>query len=248
MMKTILLLQKRFWSPFLMSNCRDIYKLVSENLNEILNLRQKRTMKGDNSPVTEGDMLCQQLIMDYVKSIGGDYEVVSEEMDLGNFVFDENKNYIVLDPIDGTENFTSGLKEWGVSVSIYKKGKHEESMLMLPELDLCLSTGDMLPGKNQSRIRGLSSSSLYKPYRESLEEGVEYRLPSCAVYGMYNVVIGSYHSFEKPKSARSWDILAGLNLALEHGLSVYVNGEAYKGEFLIPNQTYSFKVENNNHA
>ena len=34
----------------------------------------------------------------------------------------------VLDPIDGTENFCSGLKEWGVSLSIWQGARHAGSL------------------------------------------------------------------------------------------------------------------------
>jgi hypothetical protein len=37
--------------------------------------------------------------------------------------------------------------------------------------------------------------------------------------------------------------LAGLNLALEHGLSVTVEGKEYAGEYLSPHQKYRFKIE-----
>lgn len=226
-----------------MINCRDIKKLIMDNLVQILALRSKRKKKEDESFVTEGDFLCQKLIMDYVKAGPEDLEVVSEEMNLADFSYDENKNYIVIDPIDGTENFTSGLKDWGVSVCIYEKGKHRESMLLLPELDLSLITGENdREFKCDSRIQGISSSSLLKEFREGLVDSGEYRLTGCSVLGMYNVVKGLYKSFEKPAKAKMWDIMAGLNLALEHELNVVVDGKKYAGEFLLPVQHFSFKI------
>mgnify|MGYP003394214709 CR=1 FL=1 len=222
---------------------QQIKKIVEDNLDKILAGRLKRTLKEDNSFVTEGDMLCQNLVIDYARSIEGGYEVVSEEMDLSSFLFDENKNYIVIDPIDGTENFTSGLKEWGVSVCVYEKGKHKESMLLLPELGLSVITGDQtVRPEYHSRIQGISSTSLYKEFRENLSDEGEYRLTGCSVSAMYNVVTGLFKSHEKPAKAKMWDIIAGLNLALEHKLSVLVDGQEYQGEFLLPSKKYSFKI------
>lgn len=222
---------------------KNIYNLVRENLAQILLLREERVSKEDGSYVTKGDLLCQNLIMDYLKTLGESFVVVSEEMDLKNFVYDEEKDYIVLDPIDGTENFTSGLKEWGISVSVFKKGRHSESMIMLPELDLCLTTGDKIE-RFDSRICGLSSS-LNLNDLSKLESGYEYRIMGCCVYNMYNVVTGSYARFENPLGAWAWDISAGLNLALEHGLEVIVDDENYQGGFLSLNKKHSFKVKNN---
>jgi len=230
-----------------MSINKNIYNLVNENLAQILLLREDRVSKADGSYVTKGDLFCQDLIIDYLKSQEDSFLVVSEEMDLTNFQYDETKNYVVIDPIDGTENFTSGLKEWGISVSIFKEGKHQESMIMLPELGLGLITGDR-PKKYSSRIHGLSSSlrsDQIKHFKDNFKVGCEYRITGCCVYNMYNVITGSFSTSENSQGAWVWDIIAGLNLALEQGLKVEVEGEEYRGEFLDPAKKYRFKIKNN---
>ncbi|MBI1999169.1 MAG: inositol monophosphatase [Parcubacteria group bacterium] len=221
--------------------CEEIQKRVYARIDEILILRNERTIKDDNSFVTEGDLLCQDIITSYIGSLPETFEVVSEEKALEGFSYDGTKNYVVLDPVDGTENFTSGLKEWGVSVSVYRRGKHAESMILLPELDLCLVTGSAI-SKRASRIHGLSSS-LSSAHLQGMKDGLEYRITGCCVYNLYNVITGSFASFENPKGARVWDVLAGFNLALEHGLAVTVNGIRYTGEFLDPTKRYCFKIQ-----
>jgi hypothetical protein len=62
---------------------------------------------------------------------------------------------------------------------------------------------------------------------------------------MFNVITGSFSSYENFKGARIWDILPGLNLALEHKLSVTVEGRKYQGEFLNPLEKYRFKITGN---
>jgi myo-inositol-1(or 4)-monophosphatase len=223
------------------SICRNIYELIKKNLPRIIDLKDKKMMKEDNSFVTEGDLLCQKLIIDYINSLDEKFYIISEEMDTSNFFYNKNNNYIVIDPIDGTENFTSGLKEWGISVSIYKNGSHFESMLALPELDLILVTGDKVL-KYNSRIYGLSSS-LAKNDLMKLEEGFEYRITGCCVYNIYNVINGSFAVFENFKGAYVWDILAGINIALENNLKVILNGRKYNGEFLSPDKKYRFRIQ-----
>ena len=75
-----------------------------------------------------------------------------------------------------------------------------------------------------------------------MEPSPEYRIMGCSMYNMYNVIRGAYALFENFKGANCWDILPGLNLALEHGCEVEVNGETYHGEFLPPTARYRFKV------
>jgi myo-inositol-1(or 4)-monophosphatase len=225
-----------------MSICSKIIEAINASLSEILEKRNARIMKEDNSYVTEGDLLCENIVRNYISENLPDYFLVSEESPEENVINSKKEKVIILDPIDGTENFTSGLKEWGVALCVYENGIHVESMLALPELNCYLKTGDKFE-KFESRICGISSS-LTKEEILNLVPGFEYRIIGCCVYNMYNVVTGSFFSFENPKGAKVWDIIPGLNLALENGLSVNVNNKEYHGELLEPNKKYIFKIQN----
>ncbi len=63
----------------------------------------------------------------------------------------------VLDPIDGTGNFCSGLEERGMSLPIRRGGRNEGSMLMMPQLGEAMTTG-AVPFMPRSRIVAFSSS------------------------------------------------------------------------------------------
>jgi myo-inositol-1(or 4)-monophosphatase len=225
-----------------MTICENIKIIILENLESILALRNQKTQKEDGSYVSKGDLLCEQLIKNYLKDNHPDFYLVSEETPEENLLNIKQENILILDPIDGTENFVSGLKEWGVAVCIYKNQQHVESMLALPELNEYIITGDTFV-PFESRIYGLSSS-LNKEDLLKLEEGYEYRIIGCCVYNMLNVVKGAYKVFENPKGAWIWDIIPGLNLALENNLNVNVNGKEYHGELLEPNKKYRFRITN----
>jgi 3'-phosphoadenosine 5'-phosphosulfate (PAPS) 3'-phosphatase len=62
-----------------MDICRDIHKLITAHLPEILALRSTGSLKADNSFVSEGDLFCEKLIMDYLKANLSNYAVISEE-------------------------------------------------------------------------------------------------------------------------------------------------------------------------
>lgn len=223
-----------------MNICEQIAEILKENLSQIISLRGGKILKEDGSYVSEGDFFCEKLIKDFLKKEYPDYFLVSEESPEENVFNSQQSKVLILDPIDGTENFVSGLKEWGVAVCVYEDGVHKQSMLALPELDCYLKSGDTFT-QFESRICGISSS-LTKEDILKLEPGFEYRIIGCAVYNMYNVVTGSFYSFENPKGAKVWDIIPGLNLALENGLSVTVNHQKYNGELLKPDQKYIFKI------
>tara|TARA_B100001063_G_C16689368_1_gene516171 strand:+ start:287 stop:964 length:678 start_codon:yes stop_codon:yes gene_type:complete len=223
-----------------MSICNNIKNLILDNLDSILKLRSEKTQKKDGSYVSKGDLLCEELIKNYLVKNHPKFFLVSEETPNENIKNIKKDNILILDPIDGTENFVSGLKEWGVAVCVYQNQKHVESMLAMPELNEFLITGDNFDSF-ESRIYGLSSS-LLKEDLLKLTSGFEYRIIGCCVYNMLNVIKRRYNVFENPKGAWIWDIIPGLNLALENNLKVYVNKKIYNGELLDPNKKYCFKI------
>ena len=225
-----------------MNICNDIKQIIYLNLAEIVKLRSNKKLKHDGSYVSEGDLLCESLIKEYLQTNHSDFFLVSEETPEQNLLNIKKENIVILDPIDGTENYVSGLKEWGVAVCVYQNGLHKESMLALPELNEYIISGDTIE-RYESRIYGLSSS-LDKEDLMKLETGFEYRIIGCCVYNMFNVIRGSYKVFENPKGAWIWDIIPGLNLALENNLKVLINEQQYHGELLEPNKKYRFKISN----
>lgn len=219
-----------------------IVEEINLRLTEICSLRQDFTKKQDDSFVSKGDLLVQDIVVDLINKNLPDHTVISEEdAPFEGVDFDETSSYVIIDPIDGTENFVSGLKEWGVGVSIYTKGKHVGSLIHLPELNDFLMTG-MKTDKYKSRVIGLSSSLTKSDLIELPDEGFEYRIIGCSMYNMLSAVRGAYARFENVKGVNCWDVLPGLNLALEHGSYAEVDGSPYSGQILFPTRKYKIKL------
>ena len=224
--------------------CANIVSEIKANLSQILNLRNEIELKEDDSYVSKGDLLVQEIVFSYIKKHLPNHRLISEELaPFDNVVWDINENYVVLDPIDGTENFISGLKEWGVGISIFNEGRHAESCIYLPELNEVLHTGQTIK-KFRSRIKGLSSSLKREDLLLLPTEGVEFRIIGCSMYNMLSAIKGSFVSFENVKGVSCWDVLPGLNLALEHGTEAWVNDKLYKGEMLFPDKKYKIRLLN----
>jgi len=227
-----------------MSICRNIVDILQLRLEDVLRLRCKFKQKADGSFVSEGDLLVQSIISNYLSVNMPEHVLISEEMEpFENSIWDRNKSYVVLDPIDGTENFISGLREWGVGISIYTLGEHQESCIYLPELDDVQITG-MPISKYRSRIIGLSSSLNKNDISDLPGGGFEYRIIGCSMYNTLAAVRGSFFSFENVKGVNCWDVLPGLNLAIEHGCTVSVDGAPYDGRILFPTKKYKIKISN----
>lgn len=212
---------------------------VIASLPTIQLLRYDINWKDDGSPVTAADVFLEQEIETLLRSRLPDLSFVGEEsyrpgsVTTGGWL-------AVLDPIDGTENFCSGFKEWGVSLSLWYDHAHAASLLMLPELGMRVLSGDEIE-RVRSRIVGFSSS-INDELVSQLSKAGEARIMGCAVYNMVNVIRGSYARFVNPVGAYSWDLLAGVALATDYGCEVTLDGRPYAGELLEAGRRYRVDI------
>lgn len=217
-----------------------VIDLVRTLMPQIQALRFDVEWKPDGSPVTKADLLVEREITGLLTSALPGIVVLGEET-FSDLTPTTREGWVaVLDPIDGTENFCSGFKEWGVSLSIWNGGAHAGSLLYMPELDAHLMTGDSLP-KLRSRIVGLSSTVSPEAIA-TLQTISEARIMGCAVYNLYNVARGAFARFINPKGAYSWDLLAGVMLAREHGCDILVDDKIYDGSFLEAGRRYRVDI------
>lgn len=213
--------------------------LVEARLPALLALRHTITWKPDGSPVTDADLMVEAEVSAALVDLVGPVQLISEERHVSGTAV--GRGWIaVLDPIDGTENFCSGLPIWGVSLALYCDGAHQGSLIALPELGVRMHTG-LIVTTPFSRMTGLSSTHA-RAVGQHIGAFSEPRIMGSAVFNLYNVVRGSFQRFINPVGAECWDILAGVNLALEAGCAVYINGEQYDGQFLGPDQRYRVDI------
>lgn len=220
---------------------REMMNTIDENMSHILDLRYEIQLKPDGSPLTASDVLIENLIHGYLKDALPDLTFAGEESFAGDTSNSNRGYYAILDPIDGTENFCSGLKEWGVSFTLWHDGMHLGSLLYMPELNEHLMTGDSIK-PIRSRIHGFSSS-MCQEILDGMSSTRESRLMGCAVYNLYNVIRGAFSRFTNPRGAYSWDLLPGIMLAMEHHCKIEVDGKLYTGEFLSPGKKYRVDIQ-----
>lgn len=222
---------------------RDVLEQVAAHvialLPEIQSRRYDITWKPDGSPVTAADIYLESEIETLLRANLSGLSFVGEESYSPGVVLSDGW-IAVLDPIDGTENFCSGFKEWGVSLSLWHSRAHVASLLLLPELGMRILSGDAIEPV-QSRIVGFSSS-INEELAAQLSNAGEARIMGCAVYNMVNVIRGAYARFINPVGAYSWDLLAGVALATEYGCEVTLDGRLYAGEFLEPGRRYRVDI------
>lgn len=90
-------------------------------------------VKGDGTPVTDVDVEVNERIVAAVAEHFPEHAVVSEEMETHH---DGRRWTWIVDPVDGTSNFTAGLPYWCVAVALALDGLPVLAVVDSPPLDL----------------------------------------------------------------------------------------------------------------
>jgi myo-inositol-1(or 4)-monophosphatase len=91
------------------------------------------SLKPDRTVVTEADFAADRWIAEKIQDAYPGEALVSEELQP---LFNETGNAVwVVDPLDGTTNFSLGLQVWGVSIARLVKGQPSTAVLYFPALD-----------------------------------------------------------------------------------------------------------------
>jgi len=87
--------------------------------------------KADRSFVTDADLSVQAYLIDELRKRYPQDGFVAEEQDVGRGP-QEARRLWVLDPIDGTASYASGLPGWGVSVGLVEDGRATAGWFHMP--------------------------------------------------------------------------------------------------------------------
>ena len=112
--------------------------LVNQLIDEIAE-RQKKDfgniktdLKPDGSLITECDRWSDQKIVEGLSIITNNEGVLSEE---GSKTVPNSSAYWVVDPLDGTTNFATGIPYWAISIARFVNGTPETAFLDIPALN-----------------------------------------------------------------------------------------------------------------
>lgn len=94
--------------------------------------RSRRRDKRDGSPVTDVDLVVDELLVDAITTEFPDHSVISEE---GCTTWDGAAWTWIVDPIDGTTNYAAGLPWWCVSIALAHHGEVVWGLIDAPTLD-----------------------------------------------------------------------------------------------------------------
>ncbi len=210
-------------------------KLLYQYRNENLNIKLKGNSFRD--VVTEIDIASENIILEELEKSSKLFAYISEEKgDKRN----NSNSFWVIDPLDGTANYSSGLPLYGVSIAYVENYKLKSSVIYLPETnDLYFAEIDKGAFKNNKRLQTNISTeiedsllcitfpsifkdqyekeSAYRTYSElNFESKGVLRLGS-SVYCLALLAENKLNALIGFK-AKIWDIAAGILICKEAGL------------------------------
>lgn len=213
----------------------------------------KRGIKADGTFLTEADLAVQNRIADELKSHWPDILFLGEEMaaEEQQTLLQSGKPIWILDPLDGTSNYASGIPVYSVSLALIEQGELKVGLVYDPERDECFSAikgqgawlnderlGPIDMGLTLKQCTGLID---FKRLAPALATRLATEIPYSSQRSFGSVAldwcwiaIGRSHVYLHGKQ-NLWDYAAGhLILAEAGGQSCTLEGEAVFNNSLTP--------------
>ena len=229
----------------------DTFLEAGKIAKEISKKGVKITIKPDKSPVTDGDLLVDKILTKKIKGLTPAIPIVSEETVNLN-VENKQKNFWLIDPIDGTKDYIQKKDEYTLNAALIIDIKPAAGIIYAPAKDrLFFSYGKNLAyetcegktfrlncsKKNSSKIIGLENSNntpaeildIYKKYKVSQTLKMSSSLKFCIL------AAGEADIYAAKARAYEWDIAAG------HAILIHAGGYMTKHdvkEFIYGKKNY----------
>ena len=95
----------------------DTFLMAGKIARELSQKGLKIQIKKDKSPVTDGDLAVDKILRDKIKNLTPSIPIISEEtadLEANN----KNKNFWLIDPIDGTKDYIKNKDEYTLNASL----------------------------------------------------------------------------------------------------------------------------------
>ncbi|HEY61691.1 MAG TPA: inositol monophosphatase [Anaerolineae bacterium] len=117
----------------ILENAKDIAINAGELIKSLYRINGIQSAeKQDHTLVTKADISSNEFIIDKIMKFYPNDGIISEE---SGTVFPPDKEYVwIIDPLDGTTNFSLGLHYWGVSIARLKHGQPDLAIIYFPLL------------------------------------------------------------------------------------------------------------------
>ncbi|MGB7088417.1 MAG: inositol monophosphatase family protein [Phormidesmis sp.] len=205
--------------------------------------------KADGSLVTQYDKWADAELSDRIRTAFPEHGILSEEAE---HIFPDTDWCWVIDPIDGTTNFTRGVPLWGISLGLLYQGIPVFGHVYMPPIDqhfygfwpgisqLEMPAGAFVNGEAiQTASDAPSGSHLFSLCARSIQIlrnpfPCKIRMLGVATYNLITVASGTSLGAVEA-TPKIWDIAAVWAITQAAGASwVELNGHTIKGKSAFP--------------
>jgi 3'(2'), 5'-bisphosphate nucleotidase len=218
-------------------------KKIAEGLIETFNIAGQESIdlyskglkiqiKSDNSPVSNGDLRCNELITNKILELTPNIPIVSEET-VNLEIKNKEKIFWLIDPIDGTKEYVAGKDEYTLNAALvidkvpniglvgapkkkqlfYSYGKNDSYVIENDKK----TKNDCSKKTPKNEIVALSSST--RPSEEIMKELKKFNITSvvkmASSYKFCVIANGEFDIYAAKERANEWDYAAGHAVA-EH--------------------------------
>ena len=111
----------------------EFLKSIIKKANEITNEKFEVTNKdAEFDLITNLDLKIEKFLIEEIKKNYPNFDIVSEEFNNNNQI---TENCFIIDPIDGTINFSNNIPLWGIQIACVKDGKTIASVISMPKIN-----------------------------------------------------------------------------------------------------------------
>ena len=231
-----------------------------------LSLREKglqKKIKADNTPVSNGDLEVNRLLIKRISELAPNIPIISEETSENRSSLNL-ENFWLVDPIDGTYDYINNLEEFTINAGLILKKKPAAGLIYAPAKKRMFysygknSSFELIDGNqiklgqsgnfNKDEIKFVSYSNNLKPEIKKIHEKLNVKkfvkmkssLKFCVI------AAGEYDGYVAEPRACEWDIAAGHAILQHAGGSVkdFDNNEIIYGKKDFKNPSLILKSKN----
>lgn len=188
---------------------------------------------------TAADLASEELIIGMIRNAYPDDGILSEET-LSNAETTSGRRMWIIDPIDGTRNYSHGLKIYAVAISLYADGHIQLAAVYLPALDdlytavrgegVFLNDKKLLVRNPEQELKKslvavgfhhqrteAQMSKTFSIMQKIVDLSADVMRSGSAVYDTCMLAAGSIGGYISSPDAKPWDIAAGILFIEEQG-------------------------------
>ena len=208
------------------------FNIAGQESIDLYNRGLKIEIKPDNSPVSNGDLRCNELISNKILELTPNIPIISEEtVDLK--IKNKNKIFWLIDPIDGTKEYIAGKEEYTLNAALIINKVPCIGLVGVPrknQLFYSYGAGESYLIEDNKKLKNncskktpkneiIALSSSNHPSDEIMKELKKFNITSvvkmASSYKFCVIANGKFDLYAAKERANEWDYAAGHAVA-EH--------------------------------